>query len=78
MLILSDAKITLRASGEIRFEGRFVPHAARISRFLRELGLGRGTIRRRWGRFVFSREFDESTRQRLRNFFHSECPMKGG
>jgi hypothetical protein len=77
VLILSDAKITIKASGEIRLEGNFVPHAGKIAGFLRELGLTGGVIRRRFGRFVFSREIDPSAQQRLRNFFHSECPMKG-
>ena len=78
MLILSDAKITIKPSGEIRLEGGFAPHAAKIARLLRELDLTGGVIKRRFGRFVFSREFDASAQQRLRNFFQAECPMKGG
>ena len=76
MLIFSDAKLTILKPGTVRFEGKFIPHRVRILNFVTELGLARGTIRRRFGRFIFSRDLDESTRQRLRNFFAAECPLK--
>ena len=76
MLILSDARLTILKPGTVRFEGRFIPHRVRILHFVQELGLARGSVRRRFGRLVFSREFDDSARQRFRNFLAAECPMK--
>lgn len=76
MLILSDAMIKVLSPGSIRVEGKFVPHRVRILHFVQDLGLARGTVRRRFGRFVFSREFDESLQQRFRNFIAAECPLK--
>ena len=78
MLVFSDAKITVRPSGAIRVEGILIGHRAKIIQFIGELGLSRGTIRLRSGRYVFSRHIDPGTRQRLRNFLVNECPLKRG
>jgi hypothetical protein len=76
MLILSDAKIAIRGPDHVRVEGRLEPHAAKIAHFIAELGLQRGTVRHRSGRYLFSRHFDPATEQRLRNFLMNECPLK--
>jgi hypothetical protein len=76
MLILSDAKIDVRGPDDVRVEGRLEPHGARIAHFIAELGLRSGTIRHRSGRYLFSRDIDPATQQRLRNFLMNECPLK--
>ncbi len=76
MLIVSRAKISIRGVGRADVEGGLAPHTGKIVGFLQDLGLKSGTIRHRFGRYVFSREIDRSARQRLRNFLVNECPMK--
>jgi hypothetical protein len=82
MLVFSDAKITLRpaaAPGDpprVRVEGRLSPYEPRIEEFFRELGVRKGTVRLRGGRWIFSGEFGEFTAQRVRNFLQAECPVK--
>ena len=77
MLILSEAKITIRARGLVRVEGTLRPYQIRIAQFIGELGLSRGVIRLRAGHYIFSRHFSERVQQRLRNFLVNECPLKG-
>lgn len=72
MLILSDAKLTIRG-GTVRVEGAWARHAGRIQAFVKDLGLTAGTVRRRGGRHLFSRHIPEMAHQRLRNFLVNEC-----
>ena len=76
MLVLSSAKVTIRETGEIDVEGWLKRHRVKIVHFLQDMGLTHGTIRHRFGRFVFSKEIDRGAEQRLRNFLINECPMK--
>ncbi|MFW5858084.1 MAG: hypothetical protein ACOCX4_09415 [Planctomycetota bacterium] len=79
MLWFSDAKITLRpGDGEpdVRVEGTLQPHTARIRAFLRDLPLDHGVVKRRGGRWIFSKDFDDPTAQQMRNFLVNECPLK--
>jgi hypothetical protein len=76
MLILSQAKIAVDRNGGVRVEGLLEPYAARITEFAAELGLRNATIRYRNRAYVFSRNIDDSTRQRLRNFLVNCCPIK--
>ncbi len=78
MLFLSQAKITVRAPGDVRVEGLLEPHAIKIKHFVADLQLERMTVRYRWGRFVFPSGMEPGTRQRLLNFLVNECPMKRG
>ena len=72
MLILSSAKVTVSAPGEVRVEGLWAKRTVRIRHFFTDLGLASGSVRLLFGRFVFSRKIDERTRQRIRNFFFAE------
>ena len=76
MLILSKAKVTIREAERPRVEGLLEPYRAKIATFVADLGLASGTIRYRYGKFVFSRNIDPAIRQRLLNFFVNECPLK--
>lgn len=73
MLIISQAKVTVRKPGEVRVEGTFLRHRVKIEHFLAELGLENATIRLRSGQLIFSRNVDPSLHQLLRNFFVNEC-----
>jgi len=75
MLILSTAKVTVKQPGEVSVEGKLARYATRISQFIDEIGLRHATIRLRFERYVFSRNIDPPTRQRLRNFLVNECPL---
>lgn len=76
MLILSQAVVVSDEAGDVTVEGKLEPHAAKIRRFFTEADLGRMTVRYRFGRFVFSGNLDETTRQRVLNFLVNECPMR--
>lgn len=78
MLILSQAKITVRATGDVRVEGLLEPHATKIKHFVADLQLEHVTVRYRWGHFVFSSGMEPGTRQRLLNFLVNECRMRRG
>ena len=77
MLILSKAKITVRGPDDVRVEGQWSHCAARIRGAMMEMGVGRGTIRYRFGRIVFSGDIDGEKRQRIRNFLVNSCPLRG-
>ena len=68
MLILSQAKISVNTHGGVKLEGVFKQHASRVIEFIVSLGLRKATIRYRHGRFLFSRNVDPATQQRVRNF----------
>lgn len=76
MLLFSRAGITLGRAGRIELEGAARACRARLAPFFAELGLERGRIRYRLGRWRFSRHFDAETRQRILNFLVNECPMR--
>jgi len=76
VLILSRAKITIRAAGDVRVEGLWQPYATRIADFIAEMGLAHGVVRFRNGRCVFSADIDDAMRQRIRNYLTNLCPLK--
>lgn len=76
MLILSDARITVKGRGKIAVEGGWAPHGRKIAAFIADVGLERGTVSHRFGSCVFSRHIPDGVRQRLRNFLVNECPLK--
>ncbi len=80
MLLLSRAKVTIHTDGQgqqfCRVEGEWEPYQVRIRQWLLDLPVERGVIRHLFGRIMFSREFDSSLAQRVRNFLVNECPLK--
>ena len=76
MLIFSKAKITVRGIGNVMVEGKLKRYHIRIKHFLTTLRLPQGTIHYRFGRYVFSRNIEEGTQQKIRNFLFNECPLK--
>jgi len=74
MLILSQAKITIRNGSDLTIEGFLASHHAKISNAIMELGITKGTIRYRSGRYLFSASIDPERQQQLRNFLFNECP----
>jgi len=77
MLIVSQARIRVDRRGRVAVEGLLRPYETRIRQFIADLGLRRGTIRYRRGRYQFSRRIGPRARQRLLNFLHNECPLPG-
>lgn len=79
MLILSSAMIRIRTRGRqkaVTVEGAWKRHEVRIRQFFLDQSLASGTVRLRFGRMVFSQEFNESLAQRTRNFLVNRCPVK--
>jgi len=68
MLIFSDGLIKVTKNGEIKLHGVMTSCKAEVHQFFEELGLRNVTVRFRDGRFVFGKNVDSSTQQRIRNY----------
>ncbi len=76
MLFLSEAKISIRSPSDVYVEGGWKRYETSIVHFLQDLGLSKGTIRLRFGRYVFSSSVDPEVHQQLRNFLVNECRIR--
>lgn len=68
MLFFSQGVVRIRRDGAIELKGVLQSCASDVRDFFRDLDLHGVTIKYRNGAFRFSRQIDESTRQRIRNF----------